>query len=77
MSVEAIFFFGTLLILFLAIVLVAYVMQFNKRQNNYFKTEQALLQSQLEIQEQTFKTISQELNDNIGQVYTLPNLIVN
>lgn len=36
--------------------------------------EQTLLQSQLEIQEQTFKNISQEIHDNIGQVLTLAKL---
>lgn len=33
--------------------------------------EQELLQSQLEIQEQTFKTIAQELHDNIGQMLSV------
>lgn len=36
--------------------------------------DQALLQSQLEIQEQTLKTISQEIHDNVGQVLTLAKL---
>jgi two-component system, NarL family, sensor kinase len=33
-----------------------------------------LLKSQLEIQEQTLKTISQEIHDNVGQVLTLAKL---
>lgn len=36
-----------------------------------------LLQSRLEIQEQTFKTISQELHDNVGQTLTLAKLNLN
>ncbi len=40
-----------------------------KRNNDH-----ALLQSQLEIQEQTLKTISQEIHDNVGQVLTLAKL---
>lgn len=36
--------------------------------------EQELLQSQLEIQEATFKTIAQELHDNIGQVLSVVKL---
>ena len=35
---------------------------------------QALLQTQLEIQEQTLKTISQEIHDNVGQVLSLAKL---
>ncbi|MFM9909487.1 MAG: hypothetical protein ACKVOW_09070, partial [Chitinophagaceae bacterium] len=33
--------------------------------------EQEALKSQLEIQETTFKTISQELHDNIGQLLSV------
>lgn len=33
--------------------------------------QKALLKTQLEIQEQTFQTISQEIHDNIGQALTL------
>lgn len=36
--------------------------------------KQTLLQSQLEIQEQTLKNISQEIHDNIGQVLSLAKL---
>jgi signal transduction histidine kinase len=38
---------------------------------------QTLLQSQLEIQEQTLKNISQEIHDNIGQALTLAKLNLN
>ena len=38
------------------------------------KHEQALLQTQIEIQEQTLKTISQEIHDNVGQVLSLAKL---
>lgn len=43
-------------------------------QNNF---QQAILQTQIEIQEQTLKTISQEIHDNIGQVLTLAKLNLN
>src|ERR1700750_389142 len=36
--------------------------------------QQELLRSQLEIQEATFKTIAQELHDNIGQVLSVVKL---
>ena len=39
--------------------------------------EQTLLQSKLEIQEQTFHDISQELHDNIGQVLSLVSINLN
>lgn len=38
---------------------------------------QELLQTQIEIQEQTFKNISQEIHDNIGQALTLAKLNLN
>jgi len=39
--------------------------------------QQTLLQTQLEIQEQTLKNISQEIHDNIGQVLSLVKLNIN
>ena len=39
--------------------------------------QQALLQTQLEIQEQTLKNISQEIHDNVGQVLSLAKLNLN
>lgn len=39
--------------------------------------EQELLQTQLEIQEQTLKTISEEIHDNVGQVLSLAKLNLN
>jgi signal transduction histidine kinase len=39
--------------------------------------EQTLLQSQVEIQEQTFTQISTEIHDNIGQVLSLVRLHIN
>ncbi|MEJ0106718.1 MAG: hypothetical protein WDO19_31055 [Bacteroidota bacterium] len=46
-----------------------------KEMENIFS--QTLLQTQLEIQEQTLKTISQEIHDNIGQVLSLAKLNLN
>lgn len=39
--------------------------------------KQELLQTQLEIQEQTFQNISQELHDNVGQVLSVIKLTIN
>ena len=45
--------------------------QLNRMKDQY---EQELLRSQLEIQEATFKTIAQELHDNLGQVLSVVKL---
>lgn len=42
-----------------------------------FEFQQQLLQTQLEIQEQTLKTISEEIHDNVGQVLSLAKLNLN
>ncbi len=76
---------GTLLVLFFGIALIVYALEFRKRQNQHIREraaikinfEQALLKSQLEIQEQTFKSISLELHDDIGQVLSLSKLNLN
>ena len=45
-----------------------------KEQITKSEYEQSILKSQLEIQEQTLKTISQEIHDNVGQVLSLAKL---
>jgi two-component system NarL family sensor kinase len=59
--------------------------QYRKRQRKNFLEQQelksafqqTLLQAQLEIQEQTFSNISQEIHDNVGQVLSLVKVQVN
>lgn len=53
--------------------------QKNKREKIKMQSQfqQELLRTQLEIQEQTLKTISQEIHDNIGQVLSLAKLNLN
>lgn len=73
-----------LLLLFISFI-VTIVYKYRQKQNIYFKDIQrlksshknALLQSQLEIQEQTFQNISREIHDNIGQKLTLAKLHLN
>jgi len=74
---------------FLILLLVAFITiviyRYQQKQNIYFKSLEQLkiihnneiLQSQLEIQEQTFQNISRELHDNIGQKLTLAKLYLN
>lgn len=69
-------------IVLLGIGFIIFIITYRLRMNNYLnekeqlrlKYEQALLQTQLEIQEQTLKNISQEIHDNVGQVLTLAKL---
>lgn len=81
-----IFIAGTtfLLLLFISFI-VTIVYKYQQKQNVYFKDiealktshENTLLQSQLEIQEQTFQKISREIHDNIGQKLTFAKLHLN
>lgn len=73
-----------LLLLFISFI-VTIVYKYQQKQNAYYKGmeelkityESAMLQSQLEIQEQTFQNISREIHDNIGQKLTLAKLYLN
>lgn len=76
---------GTLLILFLGGFVIFFVVAYRKRQMKYKREkknmekrfQEELLRSQLEIQEQTLKNISQEIHDNIGQTLSLAKLNLN
>ena len=55
-----------------------------KQRKNYLEKEeiktsfqQEILKSQLEIQEQTFNDISQEIHDNVGQILSLAKVQIN
>src|SRR6185295_15291859 len=72
----------TLFLLLMTSFIVAFVV-YHRRRQGYFLSEklqlqqqfqQELLRTQLEIQEQTLKNISQEIHDNIGQVLSLVKL---
>lgn len=71
-----------LLVVFFVIVLVAYI---NKRKVGLLAEKKAiqssyeneLLKTQLEVQEQTFGEISQEIHDNIGQALSFIKLTIN
>ncbi len=78
-------FISVLLILALGVFMVIIIYRYQQRQNSYFRNirslkishQNSLLQSQLEIQEQTFQNISREIHDNIGQKLTLAKLHLN
>jgi two-component system NarL family sensor kinase len=48
-----------------------------EKQNLKFTYEQELLKSRLEVQEQVFNTISQEIHDNVGQTLSLAKVQAN
>ena len=76
---------GTVLILFFVLFFYLFIIQMHRRRTMHkremyeLKTqyEQTILKAQLEIQEQTFRNISQEIHDNIGQVLSLAKLNLN
>lgn len=76
---------SSILLLLLISFIIAIVYKYQQKQNTYFKEieilkrshENTLLQSQLEMQEQTFQTISREIHDNISQKLTLAKLYLN
>ena len=73
---------GTILFLFLVIFIFSFFILHMRRNKRYRDERDKLLQSfqeellrsQLEIQEQTFAHVSQEIHDNIGQVLSLARL---
>lgn len=74
-------FFVLLLVVAVVLLFRIYLKRKNKllleRERMSIQFEQTLMQSQLEIQEQTFAYISREIHDNIGQVLSLVRLNLN
>jgi signal transduction histidine kinase len=69
---------GLLLVSFIVAMLVLYKRRQQQQEQEVARMkdmyEKEVLRSQLEIQENTFKTISQELHDNIGQMLSVVKL---
>jgi two-component system NarL family sensor kinase len=76
---------GTLLILAMAVFIILFLFLYKRSHFNYEREkkelkqqyEQTLLQSHIEIQEQTLRHISHELHDNLGQVASLVKINLN
>ena len=76
---------GTIVFILLGGFIMAILLLYNKRKQKHLQEkqlmqsqfEQELLQTQLEIQEQTLKTISEEIHDNVGQILSLAKLNLN
>ncbi len=75
----------TIIFLVAALFMLFYVVIFIERKKRHVEEkqkmqqsfEQLLNQSQLEIQEQTFNEISQEIHDNVGQILSLAKVQLN
>jgi two-component system, NarL family, sensor kinase len=73
---------GIVILVLVCVFIIAFLTTSYKRKIKYqqqllqldFERQQAVLQAQLEIQEQTLKTISQEIHDNVGQILSLVKL---
>ena len=84
-SLEQVIYGGTIAFLVLASFLIFFLILYMRRKTKYMiekqqlqsQFSQTLLQTQLEIQEQTLKNISQEIHDNIGQALSLAKLNLN
>ena len=61
-------------LLFFKTHLKNYKKYFREKQDLKIQFDKDLLQTQIEIQEQTLKTISQEIHDNVGQILSLAKL---
>ena len=76
---------GTFLGMFFVFAIILLFSFFNKKNQLHQKEkeiikasfDQALLQAQLEIQAQTFNTISEEIHDNVGQILSLAKVQLN
>ena len=84
-DLTTIVFIGTLITLLVSAFLISFVYLYQQRHLKFqFEKEQlqsefkqTLLKSQLEIQEQTFNHISQEIHDNVGQILSLAKVQIN
>jgi signal transduction histidine kinase len=76
---------GAILFIFLVIVIFISTIKYQKKQRNHLLEKQqlrsqfaqTLLQSQLEIQEQTLQRVSWELHDNLGQIASIIKINLN
>jgi two-component system, NarL family, sensor kinase len=76
--------FSLFALLLITIILASAILYYNRRKKHlqekkmmHSEFQQELLLTQIEIQEQTLKNISEEIHDNIGQVLSLAKLHLN
>lgn len=76
--------FTVFVLLLITIIIVSAVLYYNRRKKHIQEKklmqsefQQEMLQAQLEMQEQTLRTVAEEIHDNIGQVLSLAKLHLN
>jgi len=77
-DVYFVFIFGTLFLILFASALIFFLIHYKRKQTMHIteklelshQFQQQLLQSRLEVQEQSFRYFSEEIHDNVGQVLT-------
>lgn len=75
---------GTVVFIVLSFFINVLILLFKERRKQYLKEvlllkqsyEQALLQSQIEVQESTYQHIAKELHDNIGQLLSTTKMLM-
>jgi signal transduction histidine kinase len=72
---------GTLLFSAFVLAIILFIRQYHKTQQKFDwerqQHKQALLQTEVEIREQTLNSVSRELHDNIGQIASLIKINLN
>jgi len=76
---------ATLIFLIVPVFLILYIRSYNRHKKNHFlekqnmqqKFESEMLQTRVEVQEQTMQSIATELHDNVGQLLSLTTLTLN
>src|SRR5690349_6933426 len=65
---------GTILFIIIAFFFITILLLYQKRRNQY---QEELLKTSLEVKEQTFNFVAQEIHDNIGQTLSVAKLYLN
>lgn len=76
---------STLVFLLMPVFLILYIRSYNRHKKNHFleklhmqqKFESEMLQTRIEVQDQTMQSIATELHDNVGQLLSLTTLTLN
>ncbi|MFD2582867.1 sensor histidine kinase [Pedobacter vanadiisoli] len=76
---------ASLVFLLMPIFLLLYIRSYNRHKKNHFleklnmqqKFESEMLQTRVEVQDQTMQSIATELHDNVGQLLSLTTLTLN
>ncbi|WP_293785557.1 ATP-binding protein [uncultured Pedobacter sp.] len=76
---------ATLIFLLVPVFLILYIRSYNRHKKNHFLEKQnmqqkfasEILQTRVEVQDQTMQSIATELHDNVGQLLSLTTLTLN